>query len=454
MCGATCASVLSSANAVALELGFEAGITLEATDNVENANSGFEEAGQIGYGSIGIYGEQRGQRVQAAFTGELETERTLSDSDDNFDSLTQFIGAMNVDITPRSVSWYFGDILGAVRSDDADQTIDVSDLPRRNVFVTGPTVAFNLGSFSSANTRLLYVHQSDEEGELASLLNFSASWQTDTQGGNTWGVRFGDIYTDNSALADESDFNRITTAIFWERERGRNTISASLGATRYTTDSDSVAGVNAGLSFTRLLGPQRSFTIALNRDLRDQDLNTIESLIADGSGEEPVSSGVFEETRLAASYSLLTSQSAIELGVGVSMADYQAVTGINASLNINDEDQIRPFVFGVWTRTYNPRLQTELGFYYDQLEYDNIRDESLSLTLSAMVSYRLSRSFSVELAYVFDQTDGLRTRGANGVTEANPEDIDVIENSAQLSLRWAPPSRASKALTVELKSLL
>ncbi len=461
LCGVSCAVVLGPTSALALELGFEAGITFEATDNVENVGSEFEETGQIGFASIGIYGEQRGRIVQGAFTGEIETEKTLSDSDDDFDALTRFIGAVNVGITPQSVSWYFGDILGAVRADDANQSVDVSDLPRRNVFVTGPSVQFNTGSFSSADSRLLYVHQSDEEGELASLINFTASWRTETQRGNTFGVRFGDIYTDNPALtdnnpgvADAADFNRLTSSVFWERERGRNSVSASLGATHYATDDDSLTGLNAGVSFTRLLGPQRSFTIALDRDLRDQNLDTIESLIADGSGEEPVANGVFEETRLALSYSLITDRSSIEVGAGLSMADYQALSGINSSVNINDEDQLQPFVFGVWTRSYNPRLRSELSLNYEQLEYDNLRDESSSITLSAMMSYRLSRSFTAELGYVFDQIDGLRTRGADGISITNPQDIDIVENSARVSLRWAPPSRASKALTIELKSLL
>ncbi len=449
LCGVGGAVVLTSTYVSALELGFEASVTVESSDNVESAQAEFEESGQLGYGAIGVYGEQRGRVVQGAFSANIETEKTLSDSDDDFDALTSFIGAVNVGITPQSVNWYFGDILGVVRPDNADQTVEVRDLPRRNVFVTGPSIDFNTGSFSSASTRLLYVHQSDEEGELASLLNFSAEWRNQTQRGNTFGVRLGDIYTDNSEVLNEADFNRLSAAAFWARERGRNSITASLGATRYTTEGDSVAGLNAGLSFTHLLGPAESYTIALSRDLRDQTLNTIESLIDDGSGEEPTDSGFFEETSLTASYSLQANNSTYEFGIGASMSDYKS---LGSNVNVNLADQVRPFLYGVWARDYSPRLRSELSVNYEQIDFDNLIDETSSLSVRAMLAYRLSRSFSAEVGYIFDQADGLRTSIDNG--QSTTQDIDVVENSARVTLRWAPPSRASQALTIELKSLL
>ena len=69
--------------------------------------------------------------------------------------------------------------------------------------------------------------------------------------------------------------------------------------------------------------------------------------------------------------------------------------------------------------------------------------------------YRLGRSFELEAGYVFDRAEGLSTRpGAAGDGTLVREDIDVTENRVTLGIRWAPPSRASRDLTIELKSLL
>jgi len=451
-----CAALFPIGDALSLELGFEATAVVEATDNVEGAATGFEEDGQIGFGSFTIYGEQLGRVVQGGFSGEIESRKVLSDDDDNFDALTRFLGAVNVGITPRTVSWYFGDILGSVRADDGIQQLDDDDLPRRNVFVTGPEFDFDLGAFSSANARLLYVHQSDEEGEIATLYNFAGRWQTETARGSTWGIRLGDIYTDPTAAvgaADMGDFNRLSTSVFWERNRLRNNIAASIGATRYTTDDDSVSGLNAALNFTRLLDAQQSLTLELSRDLQDQTLATIESLIDDGNGVEPESSGIFAESRLGLRYNFLTSGTSVEVGSGVVVADYMLMSSASET-DINNQDQTRPFAYGVWTQTFSPRLSTEVSLSYEQREFDNFNASSASLLLSTSLSYRLSRSFSLELGYAHDRADDLRTQLDDNGVPAAPENIDVVENSASIGLRWAPPSRASRRLTIELKSLL
>ncbi len=453
------ALMLSSTSVSALELGFEALANVVHSDNVYGANAGQEEAGQIGFGLIGIYGEQRGRVAQGAFSGEIETQKVLSDDDDKFDALTRFAGAINIGITPKTLSWYVGDILGAVRADDGIQTSEDEDSPRRNVFVTGPSLQYDLGAFSQVNSRLLFVHQSDEDGELASLYNFSAGWETDTARGSTWGLRLSNIYTDQSdnlrtTNVTETDFNRLSASVFWQRTRGRNSLYAGLGATNYKTDDDGVSGLYAAFSIARQLNPQQTISLSLNRDLQDETLSTIESLIDDGTGERPETNGFFDETRLELGYGLQNSQSSIDAGVGVAVSDYQLLADIDSTEFINDdsEDQIQPYAYAVWSRRVNPRLRTELSLNYEQLDYDNRNDESSSILVGALAAYKLSRSFTLELEVSLDQADGLRTRFANNV--AVEEDIDITESRASIGLRWAPPSRASKALTVELKSLL
>jgi len=182
-----------SNNAVALDVGFESLLSVTASDNVNGANKGSqidgrsaEVEGQVGNIQFGVFGEQKGTRLKGGFAGEIISRRRLDDPDANFSSITQFLGAAELKITPRSFSWYVGNILGSVRSDDGLQSIDLADDERRNVFVTGPQFVYELDSFSRVNANIQYVNQTQDDVTLETLINSNANWSFDTDNGNTW----------------------------------------------------------------------------------------------------------------------------------------------------------------------------------------------------------------------------------------------------------------------------
>lgn len=460
-------SVFAVNSASALDVGFEGILSIEASDNVAGANNPDEEGGLIGRAQIGVYGERRSRLVNAAFSGEIDTRRTETNDDSDVNTVSRFLGAAEFNLTPRSWRWYFGDIMGGVRADNAIQPIDDNDnnnVDRRNVFITGPTFEFDVEGVSRTRARLFYVNQTENNENLETLFNGSFSYERDTTSGSFYGFRIGNIFTDlpeNDADSIDSqvaasDFNRLSSSVLWNRLRGFLELYGELGITRYDDDDESLSGLNAQLRATRTLGPQTSFSIALSRDLNDQTLSTIESLIASGGdaiGVSPDASGFFTETRLGLEYSFQSTLTSVNLGAGVSQLDFILLSSDSVTLlDVDNEDQIQAFASASVTRQLSNRLRGEFSFNFERREFDILNDESNSVLARIQLNYRLSRSFELEAGLIHDTATGLRTQFNTGV--GMEEEIDLTENRVTIGLRWAPPSRASQELTVELKSLL
>lgn len=450
-----------SAGAAALELGFEGQLAVENSDNVAGVNSPDEKSGITAAAVLGVYGEQRSRRFEAAFRGELDSRKLVSEDGSSVNTISRFLGAAEFNITPRSWRWYVGDVLGGVRSDNGVQTIDDTTIDRRNVFVTGPSFQYDIRGVSRTRARLLYVNQTEESEQLETLYTGTFSYEHDTIPGSFVGFRLGDVYTDVVESADRngsdtaaSDFNRSTVAVFMNRERGWLSLYGELGATRYDTDDESVDGVNAQLRAIRAIGPQTTLTATLTRDLNDQNLSTVESLIGgDGIGLRPDISGFFSETRLTLAYSFQSNMTSLDLGVSLAELDYQLLaTDTSFTFDADGEDHRQATAFANVSHRVNSRLRGEMGVSYERQEYDNRADETDSVLASTKLVYRLSNSFELEAGLVHDAASGLLTRFSTGT--GVEENVDVTENQVILGIRWAPPSRANQDLTVELKSLL
>lgn len=448
---ALCAGLTYSNSALALDLGFEGRIGIASSDNVLGVNRGTpeEDSGVIGNSVIGVYGEQKGRLVRGAFAGELDSRQQLDDEDAQISTVSRFLGAAEIQLTPRALSWYVGDILGSVRVDNALQPIDDAESERRrNVFVTGPSFIHDIDGFSRTRARLLYTFQSEEDEELETLYNAALAWERDLTPGSFWGLRFNDIYTQQPSDSDELDFNRASLAAFFNRLRGFTELYGELGVTQYDTDEESLNGVRARVNLTRTLGPTTSLTLALSRDLSDQTLNTVESLIGDSQGVQPEADGFFDETTVEIGFSYQARATSLDLGAGMTLQDYRLLGSV-ATGDADALDQSQNFVFGTLNQGLGARLRSELGFSFQNEQFEELADERDSVLLSAALIYRLSRSFEIEGGVLGNYRNGRRTDG-NGMLE----EIDVVENRLTLGIRWAPPSRASKDLTVELKSLL
>jgi len=443
-----------SGAATALEIGFESLVSVNASDNVFGANVGDEIEGQMGFAQFGVFGEQKGTKLRGAFSGELYSQRQLDDPDDEFTALTQFAGAAEFNITPRAFTWYVGDILGGVRSDDGLQPSEELLSDRRNVFVTGPTFTYDIDSFSRLNARFLYVYQTQDEIELETLYNASADWSVDTDGGNTWGLKFGNIYTAKPDVNFGGDFNRFSLAATWARDRGLNSYAAQLGGTRYDTDEESLNGLNASFFYGRRLSARDNFSLELSHDLRDQTLNSVETIIDSGTGLAIDGDGFFDDTRFDVKYDFTSLNSTFDIGAGVGRSAFRLLadnTGFSEAGS--DQDRINYYASTGYARSVNTKTRFSATLSYTKQEFESRVDNSQSLVGLARVTRRLSRSFEVELGYRASVSDGLRTLNS-GNGQDTLEEIDSVENRVTLGLRWAPPTRASKDLTIQLKSLL
>ena len=455
----------------ALEIGFEGLASLEASDNVLGADSPNEEDGSIQSLVLGVFGEQRSRRVSAAFQGELDTQKTNTDDDSDIDSIGRFLGAAEFKLTPRSWTWYVGDILGGVRVDDAIQPIDDNEITRRNVFVTGPAFEYDVQGISRTNARLLYVNQTEDGEALETFFIADARHERDLTSRSSYGVTAGNIFTKVSSDDDDDDdeideefetadedFNRVSLSAFFNQRIGFLSLFAELGGTRFDTDRDSVTGFNAELRATQELGPQTSFSVFVQRDLNDQALSATESLLQSGTAAVGVAldaSGIFTETRIGAEFNYQATDTTVALSAGFADIDFEVLTGDTADAIIVDgEDRQQGFANATWSQRLSQRLRSELGVSYETQDFTaSFRpDNSESVLLRAQLFYSLTRSFALELGYTFDNASGLRTLTNGGVQ--TEDDIDVTENRVLVGLRWAPPSRASQELTVELRSLL
>lgn len=468
----------TSVSAWGLDVGFFGSVTLEASDNIEGANSPDERDGTIQSGVLGVYGQQQGLRLDAAFSGELDTRKVVSSDSSDVNTITRFLGAAEFKITPRSWRWYVGDILGGVRNDSGILPVDDDDsqIVRRNVFVTGPSFEYDVLGVSRTRARALYVNQTendsnnttDESDELETLFTVNFSYERDTTPGSYYGFRLGNIYTDlpQEALEDNTnlvegsssnpDFNRSTLGLFYNRVVGFTELFGELGVTRYDADDESLNGLNAQLRATKTLGPVTQASLTLSRDLSDQSLNAVESLIENGDSSFGLqrASGFFTETQLVAAYRFEPRFSIVDLSAGVADLDYQLLSGsAETSASADGEDRQTAFAAIAWNQRISNRFRTELGVNVESQEFENRNDNTDSLLFNAQLIYSLTQSFDLSLGVTHSQSDGLRTRfGSDGIGIEEP--IDVTENRASIGVRWAPPSRASQDLTVELKSLL
>lgn len=449
------AGFIFSASALALDLGFEGRLGITLSDNVLglNRDSAGVRNGTVGNGIIGVYGEQKGRTVRAAFAGELDARKQLDaddGEDDELSTVSRFLGAAEVQLTPRALSWYFGDILGSVRSDTTLERSDGSETERRrNVFVTGPSFVYDIDAFSRTRARLLYTHQSEDEEELESLYNAAFSWERDLTPGSFWGLRFNDIYTQQPPDSEDLDFNRVSVSAYANRLLGFTELYGELGATRYDADEDSLNGLRARLQLIRTLGPSTSLSMALSRDLSDQTLNTIENRTDEGNFEEFEADEFFDETTIEVGFSYQARATSLDVGASFSVQEYRLLNS-GGQADPEAQDQQQTFLYGTLNQGLGARLRGELGLSFQNEQYDALPDEEDSLLVSAVLIYRLSRSFEVEGGVLSNLRNGRESSGDGTMLD----EIDVMENRVTLGIRWAPPSRASKDLTVELKSLL
>ncbi|MFK8081557.1 MAG: hypothetical protein AB8B97_14825 [Granulosicoccus sp.] len=458
-------SVLCSVQVHAFDIGFQGLLQLEASDNVTGANTPDTENGIIQSAVLGVFGGQESRWFSGGFAGELDTRKVASNSDSDIDSISRFLGAADFKLTPRSWTWYVGDVLGGIRIDNGIQPIDDAEIERRNLFVTGPGFERNLPGISRTNARLLYVNQTQDNEAIEDLYIANFSYQRDLTTQSQLGVRLGNIFTDlpdenvvgSNAMEREPDFNRASLSMFYDRQIGFFSISGELGITYYDTDAESLKGLNSEIRLFQRWGPRSGFSLYVQRNLNDQSLSAAESLVQSGDtavGVSPSTAGIFFETRLGVDYNLQALDTRIAVGIGVSELDYQLLSGgASASLfNVNNEDRSQGFFTASWVQRLSNRIRSELSLSYETQDFDNRVDNSNSLLLQALVNYELTRSFDFQLGFIRDNGSGVQTLlGEDGLLE---EPIDITENRLTLGLRWTPVSRANQELAVELQSLL
>jgi len=448
-------TLVVSTSSHALDIGLEASARVEASDNVGADVDGLEEDGQIGYVLLGVYGEQRGRLFQAGFSGELEARRVLSDDDGDPTTLNDFFGAATLLLSP-SFDWYFGNVLGTVQTSDELLSFEDEDTRRRNVFVTGPSFNYDINSSSSVLAEVLYLNQSQDDIDLAQLVTARFNWRQDTRRGNTFGIDLSDIYTDEPESEDGADFNsdtnRFSASVFWERNRGLLTWYAAVGGTRFQTEEDAVNGANAELRVARRLGPQTDLTFSLGTDLTDDNILTIDSLLDDGAGIVPEATGIFRSNNASLVYSTSSVLNSFEIGVRGSATEFQA---LDDNIGFDDrslDDNFTLSTFAVLSRALAPRWSLDVGAELENQRFSNVDDDIDSIRANLLLSYQISESFSISGGVRSTHSEGINTR--DNISQAADGSFEITENRALVQLAWAPPSRATQEQVVQLKQLL
>jgi len=462
-------SSASICNVYALEIGFEGVLSYEMRQNTDDINPDDDALNadtEFGNGLVTVFGEHSSTNFVAGFNAEIETEKNLTDENNaGVITETRFAGAADIAITPRTLRWHFGDLLTGVRNEDTVRLADDLDQDSRNIFITGPSYQSSVEGFSSTEARLLYISQSEDNDEVESLYNFQASYQRNSTENSFYGIQFNDVFTSVPQDEDQfpalpadlnGDYNRASVTIFKNRARPTSQLYGEIGITQYDTDSDSVNGLTAQVRSTRFLGPRTLFTAGISHSLNDQALNTVEALIqgdGDDAGLQPDVDGIFEETRLDVIYSKDTPFAELEFGAAVSQLNYRLLTDATTeNFVVEGEDRNLATINLIFNKTHSARLRGVYTAEYEKEDFTNRDDSTEAYLLGASLFYRLNRSFELLFSLEFDAAEGLTTRG--NVDDPIQFQIDETESRAEIGIRWAPPTRASREAIVQLNSLV
>ena len=441
--------------ALALNVGFDATVSASASDNINEANRGDELDGSQLRGQISVFGDHTSQRIVAGFTGELGSRKQFGDEGVNDDvlTLTRFYGSVEIALSQKALSWYFGDVIGGSSREDGTQTTDEDELlqNRRNIFITGPVLSLDLGSTKAFDASLFFIHNSDEtDAELASLYTFQSNYRSTLAAGREWGVSFGNIFVDNPDDLQEPDYNRSAVDFYVSSTRGLNVLRVGLGGTRYQADDFAVNGLSAQLRWDRAFSASSTIYAAIDRDLVDETLTAVNTLATTGDAELPEAAGIYNNTTLTFGYNYTTTPSSFGWFAGIGDSAYEAVVDTDGfSEQASDlQDQTRYFTGLTASQALSNRLVARANATYRQEEFKNTDDFTESISGGAELIYSIGRSFELLFGVQHEANEGESGSGATASV------IDTVENRARIALTYKPPSRADRNLLVRLKSLV
>lgn len=448
---------LVAAPASALDVGFELSARGAISDNLFQDNSGLEEEGAATLTEMLVFGSHESQRFVAGFQGELGLRRRLSDDDERDDSttMTRFFGSAEFALT-RSISWFFGDVLGGTRENDTLVTDDETEEfdNRRNVLITGPQIKWEIDSVRDLESHLYVIDNSDDaDTEFAQLIEFELDYTQQFQAGWLWGLRLENFVVSGSEDVNDPDFTRATVGVSAVRSRNTNTWTGFLGATRFQVDGDTdfdTTGATASLRFERTATDTSTFFIEASRSIVDQTLNETETLIGTGTAETTEVPGIFNENILRVGYRFAETTSSLNVELGAGLSDFEAVfeNGQIIEMGADEQDQDRYFGSLSYFRTFTPKLSSTLTLGHTQEQFLEQDDFTQSTFGILSLQYRLSTSFTLRANYIHEILEGLNSNDViEDVTDSN-------ENRVFLSLTYAPPTRANKERVEGLKSLL
>ncbi len=459
------AAVLSTST-YALDIGFESALTAFDSDNIGGINTGPGDldvpGGLTTEFSFGVFGEHTARNYTGGFDANLVLrQRTGDDDTTSENTITRFLGALDYAITPRGLNWYVGDVLGTVLPRGQLQALDIDrdDLVRRNVFITGPEVNFEIDQASRINARFLFVDQSDDRNiELENIYSLSASYESEINTADRWGWLLSDVFTDNpetdvATQVQEADYNRLSAALFWGRERSVNGYYLQAGLTQFTVDDETVDGASLQAVFTRALSPQSTFAFTVGQELTDTTLTSIEGLTTTGVATEENIDAIVQETSVAVEYRFESTLMTLDASAGLRDSDNQLLFAQNlAAIDPDTEDTTGFFGSLAVFRRFNNSLigNAEVSFIHEEAVNTALEQDSLLTTLS--LSYLLTNTWTIEggVSYSFDE--GIEANTTDTTLGDSPFELE--ENRVFLSLRWSPPTKATRDSTLELKSLI
>jgi len=267
-----------------------------------------------------------------------------------------------------------------------------------------------------------------------------------------------DVFTDNpetdvATQVQEADYNRLSAALFWGRERSVNGYYLQAGLTQFTVDDETVDGASLQAVFTRALSPQSTFAFTVGQELTDTTLTSIEGLTTTGVATEENIDAIVQETSVAVEYRFESTLMTLDASAGLRDSDNQLLFAQNlAAIDPDTEDTTGFFGSLAVFRRFNNSLigNAEVSFIHEEAVNTALEQDSLLTTLS--LSYLLTNTWTIEggVSYSFDE--GIEANTTDTTLGDSPFELE--ENRVFLSLRWSPPTKATRDSTLELKSLI
>ncbi len=418
-------------NAIAATVGYDAEYRAEFTDNAFKSPNDEEKVEELTHNyRLSLFGNLSGARSKTDFIANLEFRDYAEDTAED-EALSSFLGATEIAITSRTLSWIVADTLGYIDTDPSLK-FNTRDQERVNYFVTGPNLAYQIGPDKDIGAKLLYTNHNREGRESDyDKINLDAYWDQYLNIRDNWGVNFEHSYFNYPEEARREDYTVTELSTYFTRNTQSNIYKISVGTTylKLDTGEDDISG-NFNASWDHLFTRRTGLILSAGYDLTNDSVLNDTQLTQTGSFESDDAEGVFYEAEAGAHFYYKGIASEIDLRTAVRSLEY--VDGPQQSSFLQNDHQTYS-ASAEYTRFVGRTLDLSLELSAEKIDYVDEDFDDILYSAIATANYRMGRNIDLLASIEYLQGEG-NLPTADGSAGSN----DYEEAIFTLGIHWDP----------------